>query len=61
MELYVARDKWGLGLYEKRPYLDRKNNWNNDDGKWYEIDDKLFPEITFKNSPRKVKIELIEE
>lgn len=23
------------------------------------IDDKLFPEVTFENSPRKVKIELV--
>ena len=42
-----------------------KFGWINEDGCWetfgncYSINDKLFPEVTFENSPRKVKIELV--
>lgn len=60
MEYWIARDEWGLGLYEKHPHLNRENIWNND-GKWYEIDEKLFPEVTFENSPKRVELKLMEE
>ena len=64
MELWIARDSYGLWLYNKKPY--QKFILNNDkcfkyEGRKFLIDDALFPEVTFENSPQKVRIELIKE
>jgi hypothetical protein len=66
MELYIARDKDGkLFLYNYLP------NRNNDSGNFMEevddmwngevmrIDPKLFPEVTWENSPKQVELKLI--
>ena len=49
MELWIARDD------------DMEQIWSvsTECGKSYRLDSDLFPEVTFENSPRKVKIELI--
>ena len=60
MKLWIARDRSGLWLYTTKPLLNpEKNEFESEDGNILYIDDDLFPEITFKNSPQKVKIELI--
>ena len=59
MELWIARDKYGLWLLETTPYID--NYMFTCNGNVYRIDDELFPEVTFENSPQKVKIELIKK
>ena len=58
MELWIARDKYGLCLYTEKPYLI--------EGKIYTCDDQIIPlevnlfsEVTFENSPQKVKLELM--
>ena len=71
MELYIARDKdkdGGLFLYNNKPnfvedeglFLSNENSEDNDiyyDG--IEIDSKLFPEVTWENSPKRVELKLI--
>lgn len=66
MELWVARDKDGeLCLYYG------KEPERNGDSFWYgnvpfpedyiKLNSDLFPQVTWENSPKKVRIELIEE
>ena len=62
MELWIARDKDGsLYLYNQRPVLNTLINevWEcTKFGNWYDIDNTLFPEVTFENSPQLVEINL---
>ena len=62
MKLWIARESDGeLYAYETKPSYDKfDDNWYGD-GKWFYMDIHLFPEVTFENSPQKVKIELIKE
>ena len=60
MNFWIARDEIGIGLFEIEPYLREDGYWDSD-GKWYEIDEKLFPEVTFENSPQEVEIKIIEK
>lgn len=62
--MWIARDDYGLWLFVNEPvktilygdkYFIKRDNIR------YSIDSKLFPEITFENSPRKVKFELVEK
>ena len=62
--MWIARDDYGLWLFTNEPV---KTIINGDkyffkrDNTRYSIDSKLFPEITFENSPKEVKFELVEE
>lgn len=64
MKLWIARDSYGLWLFDNKP----KNVIINGD-KWcqittgnrYDLDDKLFPEVTFENSPQIVEFKLVKE
>lgn len=62
MELWIARDACGYQqLYVERPikkngYFERVPNTG-----WYTISCNLYPEITFENSPKRIKIELMED
>lgn len=61
MRLWIAKC-WGLRLYEYKPELHVKGNYKcflPSKGKVYEIDEDLFPEITFENSPQRVELKLI--
>lgn len=60
MKLWIARDYDGtLGLMDgdKKPKL-ILGEWipNNN---YYSIDRRLFPEVTFENSPQQVELKLI--
>lgn len=67
MELWIARDKDSneLWLYDKKPLINEINEEQykpNLDGGGIcciELLDKWFLEVTFENSPRKIKIELL--
>ena len=54
MKLWIARDSYGLWLFDNKP---KKEIINGDKcckttiGNRYTLDDKLFPEVTFENSP----------
>lgn len=61
MELWIARDNDGeLFLYQNKP---TKGDYRFVCGYAYddyiELDRDKFPEVTFENSPQKVKIELL--
>lgn len=64
MEFWIARRK------SKKLYLFFGKPQQIDNGRWFilnnnyvdrgiKIDENLFPEITFENSPKQVKIELL--
>lgn len=58
MKLWIARDEDGLlYLYMKKPYL----TTHYFDTKYLigEIDKGLFPEVTWKNSPKEVELKLV--
>lgn len=73
MEFWIARDKLNyLALFKSRPILDKRGYWMSSlavhsQGLGVAMTDKIgdlfdediFPEITFENSPQKIKIELI--
>ena len=64
MKLWIARSEAGyLKLFKKKPHrevsmLSMKTYWNDGEDN-YTIDDALFPEVTFENSPREVELKLI--
>lgn len=60
MSLYIARDEEGsLYLYDEVP--EKRNGYFMPNRGYNSIvlDDRLFPEITFSNSPQKVELKLI--
>lgn len=63
MKMWLARSKYGfLYLYKKEPVLltyDRVALFYSEE-EYFEIDNDLFPEVTFENSPQQVEIKLIE-
>ena len=59
MKLWIARDRYGLWLLETNPYIN--NDMFTCDGNVYRIDDDLFPEVTFENSPMQVELKLVEK
>lgn len=60
MKLWIARDKNGdLSLYDVEPTENGFGCWESS-GNEYEIDWRLFPEVTYENSPQQVEIKLIE-
>lgn len=60
LELWIARNINGnLYLYRSKPLrMDGYFTDGSPAGIW-NIEDDLFPEVTWENSPRKVKIELV--
>lgn len=69
MELWIARDKSGvLNLFNDKPEISPygHNYFCCAGGVFYEgeyitIDRTLFPQVTWENSPQRVRIELMEE
>lgn len=61
MKLWIARDCMGLWVYTTKPLFDPdRNEFESEDGNiLYIDDDKLFPEVTFENSPQQVEIKLV--
>jgi hypothetical protein len=65
MKLWVARDpdfteKDGskLNLFINKPIFDNEfNEWCSEDS--FSIDERLFPEIIYENSPQEIEINLI--
>ena len=60
MELWIARTKSGkLGLYLFKPlYSNTYDLWICKFGVLI-VDKKMFPEVTFENSPKRVEIKLL--
>ena len=65
MKLWIARDNDGsLYLYDQRPVLNTLINevWEcTKFGNWYDIDNSLFPEVTFENSPQQIELKLVKK
>lgn len=60
MKLWIARNKSGtLVLWFNKP-VRQGEGWYNNDG-FFILDSVQFPEVTWENSPKKVKFELVEE
>ena len=56
MEFWIARDKdFNLALYDTEPTENGFGCWESS-GNYYNIDWRLFPEVTFENSPQKIEI-----
>lgn len=61
MKLWIARDKsGGLWLFKNKPIYTVfwKDTFENNIG---ELDYRLFPEITFENSPQEVELKLTKQ
>lgn len=59
MKMWIARDKHGeIYLYPTKPH---KYDYVFDGDDWWQIDQNLFPEVTFENSPKEVELKLIEK
>jgi hypothetical protein len=64
MELWIARDLDGtLFLTDEEPILGvSRTNWLTSGNLSYiELSKDMFPEVTFKNSPQRVELKLLEE
>lgn len=62
MKFWIARDWDGLTLFqsESEPQLTDDFLWyDNGDGDFMRLSEDLFPEITFENSPKLIKLELL--
>ena len=57
MKMWIARDLGGeLVLYDRKPYK-KDNYWGCDDKcDFMPMNDRLFPEVTFDNSPQEVEL-----
>lgn len=63
MELWIARDygdNADLCLYSSKPYQVVAGIWTCYNQDYIFIDNKLFPEVTFENSPKKIELNLLE-
>lgn len=64
MKLWIARDKNGeLSLVNEKPVLSvSKKCWlTSGNADYIFLDDKMFPEVTFENSPIEVELKVIEK
>ena len=62
MKMRIARDgnyKRQLFLYVDKPQS-HEGIWYSK-GDCYDVDNRLFPEVTFENSPMEVELKLIEK
>ena len=63
MRIWIARDKnEELNIYLNKPVLDKDGYVflpTCDAFRFFDIDKKLFPEVTFENSPKEVELHLI--
>jgi hypothetical protein len=59
MKAWIARDFNGdIYLHTERPRL-LATVWHSD--RWFFLNENLFPEVTFDNSPMEVELKLIEK
>ena len=66
MELWIARSEAGwLTLYQTKPHKEISmftgSAYWNDGLESFKMDDRLFPKITFENSPQKIRLEIVKE
>ena len=63
MKLWIARDSDDtLWCYDKKPFISGLSFACEEGSElMFQIASKLFPEITFENSPREVELKLVNE
>lgn len=63
MKLWIARDKNGaLALYTEEPMLYYNSQYEGPyKSQMIDLDENLFPEVTFENSPQMVEVKLVNE
>lgn len=62
MELWIARERNNaLWLWKEKPFYNPEKGYFEGELLFYAIEDYLFPEITFENSPQRVELKLVEE
>lgn len=63
MKLWIARDKNGaLALYTVKPTLCYNKQYEGTyDSQMIDLDEELFPEVTFENSPQQVEVKLVKD
>ena len=60
MKMWVARNKDGsLALFSYKPWKIRYDTFDKLRGDFIELDKKLYPEVTFENSPMEVELKLV--
>ena len=60
MKIWIARDRCGiLRIYDNKPKVDKRKQEIISIGGYYDINNNLFPEVTFDNSPQEVEIKLV--
>lgn len=60
MILWVVRDRNGdCWLHESEPIDCIEGIWQPNDCRFYRVSPRLFPEVTYKNSPQKIEIKFI--
>lgn len=67
MKFYIARDKDNrLYLYRDKPFkgdaificqCNNTKHWSE----YFELDESLFPEVTWENSPQEVELKLVKK
>ena len=62
MKLWIARNKYNrLALYTDEPILYNGYYEGPYKSQTIELDENLYPEVTFENSPQQVEIKLVKE
>lgn len=60
MKMWIARNKDGsLALFRYKPLRIRYDTFDRLRGDFIELDKKLYPEVTFENSPVEVELKLV--
>lgn len=55
--MWIAKDKNGwVNIFQNKPVADAKGFFQVDDENWCSVDQDLFPELTFENSPKELII-----
>ena len=62
MELWIARERIGdVWFYKEKPLYNMEKGKFEGDLILISMDDDIFPEVTFENSPKRVELKLVEE
>lgn len=60
MKLWIARERNNaLWLYKKKPFYNKERGCWDGELLFYAVEDYIFPEVTFENSPQQVEITLL--
>ena len=62
MKLWIVRNRFGdLLLYDNKPKVNKVTCEITSIGGFYNINNNLFPEVIFENSPQQVELKLVDK